>query len=75
METEDLVNGRIVNCGYLINSAGETLDYDKVTDKLDISPNNSSFIEFTKQRAAIFSYLKLNKNYQLPENHDHLFAF
>ena len=78
MKTEEPLNASLINSvnyGNLINSAGETLDYDKVTDRLDISPNNSFFIEFIKQRAAILSCWKVTKNYQLPDNHDHLSAF
>ena len=36
---------------------------------------NSSFIEFTKLCAALPSCWEENKNYQLPDNHDHIFAF
>ena len=50
---EVFVNAGIVNYGHLINSAGELLDYDGVTKKFDIPPNNSSFIEFTKLYAAL----------------------
>ena len=45
---EELVYAGIVDYCHLSKSAGEMLDYDKVTEKFDISPNNSSFIEFTK---------------------------
>ena len=36
---------------------------------------NSSFIEFTKLYAALPFCWEDNKNYQLPDNHDHLSAF
>ena len=39
---EEFVNAGIVDYGHLINSAGEILDYDGVTKKFDIPPNNSS---------------------------------
>ena len=50
-------------------------DYDGVTKKFDIPPNNSSFIEFAKLYAALPFCWKDNKNYQLPDNHDHLSSF
>ena len=37
--------------------------------------NDFSFIEFAKPCAAILFYREENKNYQLPDNHDHLSAF
>ena len=72
---KEFFNVRIVDYGYLIDSAGKILDYDRVTKKFDIPPNNSSFIEFTKLRAALPSCWEENKNYQLPDNHDHLCVF
>ena len=73
---EEYVNDAgIVDYGHLINSAGEILDYDGVTEKFHIPRNNSFFIEFIKLCAAIPSCWKGNKNYQLPDNHDHLSAF
>ena len=72
---ELFVNAGIVDYGHLINSAGELLDYDGVTKKFDIPPNNSSFIEFTKLYAALPFCWEDNKNYQLPDNHDHLSSF
>ena len=45
---EKFVNAGIVDYGHLINLAGEILDYERVTEKFDILPNNSSFIKFTK---------------------------
>ena len=72
---EKFVNTGIVDYGHLINSAGEILDYDGVTKKFDIPHYNSSFIEFIKLCAAIPSCWEDNKNYQLPDNHDHLSAF
>ena len=71
---EEFVNAGIVDYGHLISSAGEILNYDRVNKKLDIFPNNSSFIEFTKLCAATPSCREENKNYQLPDNHDHLSA-
>ena len=75
LHNKELVNAGIIDYGRLINSAGEILDYDRCTKKLDIPPNNSSFIEFTKLCAAITSCSEKNKNYQLPDNYDHLSAF
>ena len=72
---EEFDNAGIVDYGHLINSAGEILDYDRVTKKFDISPNNSSFIEFTKLYAVYPVCWDDNKNYQLPDNHDHLSSF
>ena len=72
---EEFVNAGIVDYGHLINSAGELLDYDGVTEKFHISPNNSSFIEFIKLCAALPFCWEDNKNYQLPDNHDQLSAF
>ena len=72
---EEFVNAGIVDYGHFINSAGELLDYDGVTKKFDIPPNNSSFIEFTKLYAALPFCWEDNKNYQLPDNHDHLASF
>ena len=72
---EEFVNAGIVDYGHLINSAGEILDYGGVTEKFHIPRNNSSFIEFIKLCAAIPSCWEDNKNYQLPDNHDHLSAF
>ena len=72
---EEFVNARIVDYDNLINSAGETLDNDRVTKKFDIPPNNSSFIEFTKLCAALPFCWEENKNYQLPEKHDNLCVF
>ena len=43
---EKFVNAGIVDYGHLINSAGEILNYDRVTKKFDIPPNKASFIEF-----------------------------
>ena len=51
------------------------MDYDGVTKKFGIPSNNSSFIEFTKLYAALPFCSEDNKNYQLPDNHDHLSAF
>ena len=50
---EEFVNAGIVDYGHLINSAGEILDYDRVTEKFDIPANNFSFIEFTKLCVAL----------------------
>ena len=50
---EEFVNVGIVAYGHLINSAGEILDYVRVTEIFDILPNNTSFIEFTKLCAAL----------------------
>ena len=72
---EEFVNTGIVDYGHLINSAGKILDYDGVTKKFNIPPNNSSFIEFTKLYAALPFCWEDNKNYQLPDSHDHLSAF
>ena len=72
---EEFVNAGIVDYGHLINSAGEILDYDGVTKKFDIPPNNSSFIKFTKLYVALPFCREDNKNYQLPDNHDHLSTF
>ena len=72
---EVFVNAGIVDYGHLINSAGELLDYDGVTKKFDIPPSNSSFIEFNKLYAALPFCWEDNKNYQLPDNHDHLSSF
>ena len=65
----NLYNEELVDYCHLINLAGKILDYDKVTEKFDILPNNSSFIEFTKLCAALPSCWKENKKYQLPDNH------
>ena len=75
MYNEEFVNAEIVDYCHLINSASEILDYDGVTKKFYIPRNNSSFIEFIKLCAAIPSCWEGNKNYQLPDNHDHLSAF
>ena len=75
MYNEEFVNAEIVDYCHLINSASEILDYDGVTKKFYILRNNSSFIEFIKLCAAIPSCWEGNKNYQLPDNHDHLSAF
>ena len=72
---EEFVNAGIVDYGHLINSAGELWDYDGVTKKFDIPSNNSSFIEFTKLYAALPFCWEDNKNYQIPDNHDHLSSF
>ena len=72
---DKLAYGGIIDYGHLINSAGEILDYDRVIEKFDISPKNSSFIEFTKLCVALPSCWEENKNYQLPDNHDRLSAF
>ena len=72
---EELANAGIVECGHLINSAGEILDYDRVTNNFDIFSNNSSFIEFTKLCASILSWLEENKNYQLPDIHNPFICF
>ena len=72
---EEFVNAGIVDYGHLINLAGEILDYDGVTIKFDIPLNNSFFIEFTILYAALPFCWEDNKNYQLPDNHDHLSAF
>ena len=69
------VHTGIVDYGHLINSAGTILDYDRVTKKFDFPPNNSSFVEFSKLCAALSSCWEENKNYQLPDNHEHLSAF
>ena len=47
------------------------MDYNRVIENFDIS----SFIDFTKICAALPSCWEDNKNYQLPDNHDHLSAF
>ena len=75
MYNEEFVNAGIADYGHLINSAGEILDYDGVTEKFHIPRNSSSFIEFIKLCAAIPSCWEDNKNCQLPDNHDHLSAF
>ena len=62
-----LVNASIIDYGHLINSAGEILDYDKVTKKFDIPPNNSSFTESLKFCAAIPSCLARKKT-KIPNN-------
>ena len=72
---EEFVNPRIVDYGHLINSAGEILDYDRVTKKFDSPPNNSSISEFTKLYATLPFCWEDNKNYQLRDDHDHLSAF
>ena len=51
------------------------MNYYRVTEKFDIPPNNYFFIEFTKLCAALPSCWEENKNYHLPDNHDHLSAF
>ena len=51
------------------------MDYDEVTKKFDLSLRNFSFIKFTELYAAISSFGEENKNYQLSDNHDHIFVF
>ena len=53
--TVEFADAEIIDYDHLLNSAGEMLDYDRVTKKLDISPNNSSLIKITKLCAAISS--------------------
>ena len=72
---EEFVNVGTVDYGHLSNWASEILHNNKVTEKFDIPPNNSSFIEYTKLCAVLSSCWEENKNYQLPDNHDHLSAF
>ena len=65
---EEFFNAGIVDYGHSINLAGKILDYDRVIEKFDIPPNNSSFIEFTKLcAAALPSCWEENKNYQLSD--------
>ena len=72
---EEFVNAGITDYGQFVNSVGEILDYDGVTEKFDIPLNNSSFIEFTKLCAALPSCWDENKNYQLRDDHKHSFTF
>ena len=40
---KEFVKPGIIDCGHLINSIGEVLDYDRFTEKFNIPSSNPSF--------------------------------